>query len=55
MLKKTRSLMTFPPGLRALNHPEYRRLYLTQLISQTGGWIQAVAQSWLVLQPPARR
>jgi len=42
--------MTFPPGLRALNHPEYRRLYLTQLISQTGGWIQAVAQSWLVLQ-----
>ena len=42
--------MTFPPGLRALNHPEYRRLYLTQLISQTGSWIQAVAQSWLVLQ-----
>ena len=42
--------MTFPPGLRALNHPEYRRLYLTQLVSQVGGWIQAVAQSWLVLQ-----
>jgi hypothetical protein len=42
--------MTFPPGLRALNHPEYRRLYLTQLVAQVGGWIQAVAQSWLVLQ-----
>ena len=42
--------MTFPLGLRALNHPEYRRLFLTQLVSQTGGWIQAVAQSWLVLQ-----
>lgn len=42
--------ITFPPGLRALNHPEYRRLYLTQLVAQVGGWIQAVAQSWLVLQ-----
>ncbi len=42
--------MTFPPGLRALNHAEFRRLYLTQLVSQIGGWIQSVAQSWLVLQ-----
>ena len=43
-------MRAFPPGLRALNHPEYRRLYLTQLVAQVGGWIQAVAQSWLVLQ-----
>jgi MFS family permease len=42
--------MTLPPGLRALHHPEFRRLYLTQLLSHVGGWIQAVAQSWLVLQ-----
>lgn len=42
--------MAFPTGLRALEHREFRRLYLSQLVSQVGGWIQAVAQSWLVLQ-----
>src|SRR5262249_34665087 len=42
--------LVFPPGLRALNHARFRRYYLTQLVSQVGGWIQAVAQSWLVLQ-----
>jgi predicted MFS family arabinose efflux permease len=42
--------MRFPPGLRALAHREFRRFYLAQLAAQVGGWIQAVAQSWLVLQ-----
>jgi predicted MFS family arabinose efflux permease len=42
--------VTLPTGLRALNHAEFRRFFLTQLVSQTGGWIQAVALSWLVLQ-----
>ena len=42
--------MSLPPGLRSLGHAEFRRLFLTQLVSQIGGWIQAVAQSWLVLQ-----
>jgi predicted MFS family arabinose efflux permease len=42
--------VTFPPGLRALNHDEFRRFYLAQLVAQVGSWIQAVAQSWLVLQ-----
>ena len=42
--------MTFPSGLRALNHRDYR-LYLTgQVLSQVGRWMQSVAQSWLVLQ-----
>jgi MFS family permease len=42
--------VALPAGLRALKHDEYRRLFLTQLVSQTGGWIQSVALSWLVLQ-----
>jgi predicted MFS family arabinose efflux permease len=42
--------LTLPAGLRALNHAEFRRFFLTQLVSQTGGWIQSVALSWLVLQ-----
>jgi len=42
--------MTFPRGLRSLNHDEFRRFYFAQLVAQVGSWIQAVAQSWLVLQ-----
>lgn len=42
--------MRFPPGLRALDHRDFRGLFLSQLLSQVGGWIQAVAQAWLVLQ-----
>jgi predicted MFS family arabinose efflux permease len=42
--------VTFPRGLRALNHPEFRRFYGAQLLAQIGGWMQTVAQSWLVLQ-----
>lgn len=42
--------MTFPRGLRALNHPEFRRFFAAQMLSQVGSWMQTVAQSWLVLQ-----
>jgi predicted MFS family arabinose efflux permease len=43
-------VITFPHGLRALNHLEYRRFFLAQFAALTGGWMQTVAQSWLVLQ-----
>jgi predicted MFS family arabinose efflux permease len=43
-------VITFPRGLRALNHPEYRRFFLAQFAALTGSWMQTVAQSWLVLQ-----
>jgi len=42
--------MTFPNGLRSLNHPDFRRFFLAQLLSLICGWMQTVAQSWLVLQ-----
>jgi predicted MFS family arabinose efflux permease len=42
--------MRFPSGLRALNHPEYRRFFLAQLVALVSGWMHTVAQSWLVLQ-----
>ncbi len=42
--------MTFPRGLRALNHRDFRRFFLAQLAAQNGAWMQTVAQSWLVLQ-----
>ena len=42
--------MTFPRGLRALNHRDFRRFFLAQLVAQSGTWMQTVAQSWLVLQ-----
>ncbi len=42
--------MTFPHGLRALNHVEYRRFFTAQFLAQVGSWMQTVAQSWLVLQ-----
>ena len=42
--------MPFPRGLRALNHAEFRRFYLAHLVATVGGWMQTVAQSWLVLQ-----
>lgn len=42
--------MTFPRGLRSLNHRDYR-LYLSgQVLSQVGRWMQSVAQAWLVLE-----
>lgn len=41
--------MTFPRGLRALNHDEFRRFFSAQFLALTGSWMQTVAQSWLVL------
>lgn len=34
---------------RALGNPNYRIYFFGQLVSQTGGWLQRIAQSWLVL------
>lgn len=42
--------MSVPTVLRALAHRDFRRFYLSQLLAQTGTWMQTVAQSWLVLQ-----
>ena len=42
--------MRLPHGLRALAHGEYRRFHFAQLVALVGGWMQAVAQAWLVLQ-----
>jgi len=42
--------MQFPAGLRALNHADYRRFYVGQVVSQVGSWMQSVGQAWLVLQ-----
>lgn len=37
-------------GFRALNVRNYRLFWYSQLISQTGSWMQSTAQAWLVLQ-----
>jgi MFS family permease len=37
------------PTFRALHNPNYRRYVLGSLISNTGTWMQRVAQDWLVL------
>ena len=37
-------------GWRALRHRNYRLFFSGQLVSLVGTWMQAVAQSWLVLQ-----
>src|SRR2546425_13047707 len=42
--------MPFPHALRALDHRDFRRFYVAQLLALVGGWMQAVAQAWLVLQ-----
>jgi len=34
----------------ALRHPEYRRYWLSQLLSLVGSWMQATAQQYLVLE-----
>lgn len=34
---------------RALGNPNYRIYFFGQLVSQTGSWLQRIAQSWLVL------
>lgn len=35
--------------LRSLSYPDYLTFWLGGLVSNTGGWIQTVAQGWLVL------
>ncbi len=35
---------------RALRHPNYRRYWLSQLLSLVGSWMQSTAQSYLVLE-----
>jgi MFS family permease len=42
--------MPFPTGLRALNHRSFRHYWLGQLVSMVGRWMQAIGQSWLVLE-----
>jgi MFS family permease len=37
-------------SLRAFRNSNYRLYFFGQLVSQTGSWLQRVAQSWLVLQ-----
>ena len=41
--------MTFPSGLRALNHRDFRIFFAGQAVSLVGTWMQQVAQAWLVL------
>jgi MFS family permease len=38
------------PIFRALSNPNYRRYALGSLVSNTGTWMQRVAQDWLVLR-----
>ncbi len=40
---------TMPDGLRAFSHRNYRLFFAGQGLSLVGTWMQAVAQSWLVL------
>jgi MFS family permease len=42
--------MAFPTALRALQHRDFRRFWLGQIVSLVGRWMQSVAQSWLVLE-----
>jgi predicted MFS family arabinose efflux permease len=42
--------MTFPSGLRALNHRDFRIVFAAQSVALVGMWMQQVAQAWLVLQ-----
>jgi MFS family permease len=44
------TLGSLPHGLRALNHTDFRRFFLSQFAAQVGSWMQNVAQAWLVLQ-----
>ena len=39
-----------PPALRAFAHRDFRLFFAGQLVSLIGTWMQAVAQSWLVLE-----
>ena len=43
---------TVSPTFRALRNPNYRRYLAGSVVSNTGTWMQRVAQDWLVLQLP---
>jgi len=45
-----RILPVAPGTFRALRHRDFRLLWLGQVVSLTGTWMQFVAQSWLVLR-----
>src|SRR5262252_8744589 len=36
-------------GWRALRHSNYRLYFFGQVVSQSGTWLQRIAQAWLVL------
>lgn len=36
-------------GWRALRHPNYRLYFFGQVVSQSGTWLQRIAQAWVVL------
>ena len=40
----------YDPGTASLRVPNYRRYFTGMLVSNTGTWMQRVAQDWLVLQ-----
>lgn len=40
------------PTFRSLHNPNYRRYLAGSVVSNTGTWMQRVAQDWLVLQLP---
>ena len=43
------------PTFRALRNPNYRLYLAGSVVSNTGTWMQRVAQDWLVLQPARHR
>ncbi|HEU5328098.1 MAG TPA: MFS transporter [Thermomicrobiales bacterium] len=45
-----RSRPPFRQTFRALHNRNYRLFWIGQLISQTGTWMQQIAQAWLILQ-----
>ena len=45
-------ISSLSPTFRALVNPNYRRYLAGSVVSNTGTWMQRVAQDWLVLQLP---
>jgi MFS family permease len=44
------SWLRLPPALESLRHRNYRLLWMGNLISQTGDWMDQIALNWLVYQ-----
>lgn len=49
-IQRVRGPRQLPSGLAALQVRNYRMLLSSQAIGATGGWMQRVAQDWMVLQ-----